>query len=162
MATPKETVLELLEHYPDIKRQIEQLHYECAHQNQISQTEVIESMSFGGGMGVGIPAGYISDKTMYIALNYQDKTIALNHAKQDGLASVLLPLELAVERLEHYVGLLVPRQATVIRMFYFERRSWSELSRELGSSPRTEQNRRGAAIRELTKMYALAMDLQEK
>lgn len=60
----KKQVTKLLETYPERERQISLLHYEMQHSARVSPEEVIDGMALGDGMG------RISNKTLYIPLNY--------------------------------------------------------------------------------------------
>jgi len=46
------------------------------------------------------------DKTLYIAMNYQETAANLNNESQGEIVSMLIPLEREIDRLEHYVALL--------------------------------------------------------
>lgn len=66
-------VLDLLKTYPDNMRKIAQLNYELAHPSQISATEMLEAMAFKKGNGERHSVGEVSDKTLYIAMNYRNE-----------------------------------------------------------------------------------------
>ena len=53
------------------------------------------------------------------------------------LVSRLVPLEQEINRLEHYVALLEPRQAEVIRLAYFEGHTWQQISAKTQITTRT-------------------------
>lgn len=65
-------VMSLLQNYRATKRKIQQLRYELEHPTHVTPEEMIEAMSFAKGEGEGRPSGSISNKTLYIAMNYQD------------------------------------------------------------------------------------------
>ena len=73
MFATREAVIKLLETYPKVKKKVKLLEYERLHPSQVSQEEVINGLALShpldGGPG---SAGHISDKTMQIALNFQD------------------------------------------------------------------------------------------
>ena len=73
MKTTRESIVRLLENYPTMQRQIALLRYEMEHPAHISPSELIGAMSFAKGDGLGTSSGHISDKTLYIAMNYQQK-----------------------------------------------------------------------------------------
>lgn len=72
------------------------------------------------------------------------------------LVSRLVPLEQEINRLEHYVALLEPRQTEVIRRIFFDSQSLPEICKEMGYSTKTVRAIRNHAIEELTAMYAFA------
>lgn len=162
MKETEKKVVELLEHYGEKKRQLKQLRYEMTNPQLVSSDEMIEAMALPGSVG-GAPSSHqVSDRTMFIALNYQGKTAAVNQGAADGIYETLLALGQEIDRLEHYVALLEPRKALVIQKFYFEKKSWSDIRTELELSPRSAQNLRRESIAELAKMYDLAKDLDSK
>ena len=71
-------VVNLLETSQERKRKIALLHYELEHPAHTSETEMIGAMALGHGAGGSSHTeGHISDKTLYIALNYQDRAKAI-------------------------------------------------------------------------------------
>ena len=77
-AEMKKYVIELLETYHDRERMIAVLRYELEHPDKISGAEQIEAMTYGHGDGIGGTKGHISNKTLYIALNYEEQAERLN------------------------------------------------------------------------------------
>lgn len=113
-------------------------------------------MSFGHGDGSLRSPGYISDKTMYIALNYQEQAEHLNASTKDEIAAQLVELEQEQSRLKYYVSLLEARETEVIRLIYFSQCSWSEVSKKLGVTSRAARRTRDQAITKLAQMYDFA------
>ena len=79
----------------------------------------------------------VSNKTLYIAMNFQSAADEANAALTHDLVSRLVPLEQEINRLEHYVALLEPRQAEVIRLAYFEGHTWQQISAKTQITTRT-------------------------
>lgn len=152
-------VTSLLQNYRAAKRKIQQLRYELEHPTHVTPDEMIEAMSFAKGEEAGRPSGNISNKTLYIAMNYQDAADRANAAVMDDLVSRLVPLEQEISRLEHYVALLEQRQTAVIRLFFFEGRSIPEICSEMRFTAKTMRAVRQQAINELAEMYAFASEL---
>lgn len=150
----KAYVIAQLKDYRENARKIAQLRYELEHPSKVSPSEVIEAMALGHKEGEGIPAtGYISDKTRYIALNYQEEVAKLKTETIEGIAGKLFLLEREVGRMECYVGLLNERQAVVIRRLYFEGCPLKELGAEMRLSPKTIRKIKDEAINTLVEMY---------
>lgn len=149
----REQVQELLEQYPELVRKISILRFELQRPPAISPEEMIDTMNFTHGHGEGHVSGVVSNKTMYIALNYREKSERVNRERLDEIASRLVPLERKLERLEHYVSLLNDRMARVIRLCYFEEQSWDAISSQLGVSIRSAQYLKNTAVEKLTEMY---------
>lgn len=149
-------IISLLETYQQRTRQIALLRYELKHPPHISPNEMLDAMSFARGDGLSNSKGHISNKTLYIALNYQEQTDKMNAAATDEIAVRLVELEHEQDRLEYYVSLLEQRHSDVIRLLYFEGRSWDEIAKEVGVVVRTAHKIKERAVDKLTEMYLFA------
>ena len=97
----KARVISLLESYPVRERQIALLHYEMQHPSRITPDEMIDGMSLSHGDNPGGSGkGHISNKTMYIALNYQERMDRMNTEAANEIAQRLLELEAEQARLK--------------------------------------------------------------
>lgn len=153
----KERVMILLENYNERERQIALLHYEMQHTVRVSPEEIIDAMSLGHGDGMGGSSkGHISDKTMYIALNYQEKMERMNADAAGEIAQRLLELEAEQDRLRYYVSLLKKREAEVIRLFYMEQMTMDNVEKEMHLSAKTLRKLKNQAVDALTAMYEFA------
>ena len=150
----KEKVMNLLENYQRNQEQIALLHYELKHPAELSLEEEIDVMNFGRGDGIGHSEGHISNKTMYIALNFREKVAKENTDIITEISKKLVELEQERDRLHYYVSLLDKRQAEVIRLFYFKGHSWDEISQELGVALRTAHKIKAQAVERLVEMYS--------
>lgn len=146
-------VLQLLKDYPEREREIALLRYELEHPTQISLDEMIDSMSFSAGDNTSMSKNHVSNKTLYIALNYQQKVDKINKEVVDEIATRLMEWEEKQSRLNNYVSLLDKRQQTVIRMYYFERQSPKVISESLGVSEHSVRYIKTDAIDKLSEMY---------
>ena len=151
----KAYVIGLLESYQKRSKQIELLHYELSHPARVSENEIIGALALAHGDGEGgRPGGHASDKTLYIALNYQARA---NHANSDTAEEVvgqLVTLEREQERLNYYVSLLGPRHAELLKLLYFEGYSQEECAKKLEIATRTVRRIKDDAIAELVEMYS--------
>jgi len=152
----KNYVLNLLESYQDRERKIAVLRYELDHPMQISQDEMIRTMNFTRGDGTGRTDGHISNKTLYIALNYKEQADRINAETVDEVARRLVILEQEQNRLVYYVSLLDKRQADVLRLAFFERSSWDEIAKMLGVALRTAHKIKTQALDKLVEMYTFS------
>lgn len=146
-------VVNLLESCPERKRKIALLHYELDHAAQTSGREMIEAMALGHGEGGGHTGGHISDKTFYIALNYQSRADKLNADLKKEIVEQLVELEQEQRRLEYYISLLEKRQSLVLRLAYFERMPWDEVAQKAGVTTRTIHKIKNHALDQLAEMY---------
>ncbi|WP_326202884.1 hypothetical protein [Dysosmobacter sp.] len=88
----KNYVINLLETYHDRERKIAVLRYNLAHPAKVSTTEQIETMTYGHGDGLGHTKGRVSNKTLYIALNYEEQAARMNAEVTSEIANELFEL----------------------------------------------------------------------
>ena len=152
----KAYVVDLLESYPRRMQEIALLHYELEHPARVSTDEMIGAMSFSHGDGCVRSSGHVSNKTLYIALNYQDKTEKINADTTEGIVKRLVSMEHEQERLVYYISLLDPPQRDAINRFYFEGVSWERVAQELQVAVRTVYKIKRRALDRLADLYELA------
>ena len=105
----KDYVIQELESYPRTLRQIAVLRYELEHPVQVSTEEMLDAMAFARGEHFGSAPGHVSDKTLYIAMNYRQKANEVNAEISGEISAKLLELEHKKNRIEYYVGMLDSR-----------------------------------------------------
>ena len=148
-------VINLLETYQERTRKIALLHYELEHPTRTSEAEIISAMALGHGAGGSSHTeGHISDKTFYIALNYQARANHVNSDTAEEVVGQLVTLEREQERLNYYVSLLGPRHAELLKLLYFEGYSQEECAKKLEIATRTVRRIKDDAIAELVEMYS--------
>ena len=158
----KTYVVGLLESYQKRSKQIELLHYELSHPAHISENEMIEALALAHGNGeIGRPGGQASDKTLYIALNYQARMDRMNGDTAEEVVGQLVTLEREQERLSYYVSLLDERQKKVIKLFYFEGMTQDEVAEQMEVSVRYIRSMKAKAIDELVSMYEYVNGLNQ-
>lgn len=154
-ADMKTHVISLLESYHERERQISLLHYEIQHSARVSPEEMIDGMSLAHGTSMSSNGkGHISNKTMYIALNYQERVDLMNAEAANEIAQCLLELEKEQDRIRYYVSLLEQREAEVIRLFYFEGYSLEDTAKSVEVALRTVYKIKNRAIDHLVTLYA--------
>lgn len=109
----KDYVVQELESYPRTLRQIAVLRYELEHPVQVSTEEMLDAMAFARGEHFGVAPGHVSDKTLYIAMNYRQKANEVNAEISGEISAKLLELEHKKNRIEYYVGMLDSRKAEI-------------------------------------------------
>lgn len=146
-------VINLLETCPERRRQISLLHYELENPARLSDTEMIGAMALGRSEGGSHVKGHVSDKTLYIALNYQSGADKINADVKEEIVVQLVELEQEQKRLEYYISLLDERQVTVLQLIYFQKLPLEEIASQIGVVLRTVRKIKDRAIDELTQMY---------
>ena len=159
MNVTREYVVQLLNYYHQRVCQIALLRYELEHPVQVSPAEMIDAMSFVKDTNIRRYLGHISNKTLFIACNYQRQTQNINLEAQKRITACLNTLEHEQARLIYYVSLLEKRQIEIIHLLYFECKSPEQISKQLEVSVRTVQAIKSNAITMLTDMYTFAIDL---
>jgi len=165
MQDNKKQVIDLLKSYAAKTRQIEQLRYELEHPSTIGEKEMIESLSFGNRSFDNAgpqKTNHVSNKTMMIALQYQEKMERINSEIIAAIMQELRTLEAEIERLNHYISLLDKLQAKIIRLFYFENISWTDMEKELHMSKRSLMHYRDEAVSALMTMYSYVHGIKGK
>lgn len=154
--TEREKVLSILNDYPNITRKISILRYELEHPVSVSPEEMLESMNFAHGDGGGFSGGNVSNKTLYIAMNYQYAADQANAEITDQILSRLLPLEQTIKRIDYYLGLLTTDEETILRHIYIEKQRLSDTAADLGISVWTVRRFRDKAVERLAEMISFA------
>lgn len=157
-STAKDCVVDLLETYQVRAEQIELLHFELSHPAHVSADEMIEAMSLARREGTGSSGGHISDKTLYIALNYQEQTDGANSETTADIVERLVTLEREQAKLSHCVSLLETRQARVIQMFYMKRMPMGRIEQAMGLSAKTIRRLKNEAVEHFAEMYGFLGD----
>ena len=147
-------VLSLLEIYPETSKRIELMRYELYSSMVVSPQEMIEVMTYAK-KGTQVAAEMPRD-VPGIALSYRNVTERLNQEIISEALETYMSLLREQDRLLHYVNLLSAREREIITAYYFDQRSWNEISKSLGISPRTAYAIRSQAIDELVTMYSYA------
>ena len=155
----KNYVIQELEAYPRILRQISVLRYEMEHPAHVSAQEMLDAMTYACGDRTGSSPGHVSDKTFYIAMNYRQKAAAANSEISEEISAKLLELERKKGRIEYYVGMLDSRKANVIRLCFFDGRTIEDAAEELNISAKTAQIAKKKAIEDLTDLFALTSNI---
>lgn len=149
----KRAVIEALKNYPEQQKKIRLLRYELEHPTQVSEEELIESLSLSKSTDGGGPSGHISNKTMMIALQFQDEAQRMNSEVVIQIAQDLHILEAETARVDYYISLLDLEQAQVIRGYYLEKKQWADMETETGLTQRALLKRRDAGVAELSDMF---------
>lgn len=160
-ADMKEYVIKLLESYSERERQIALLHYEIRRTACVSPEEIIDSMSLGPGDGMGGSSrGHISNKTMYIALSYQEVMDRLKTESINEIVVRLMELEAEQDRIRYYMSLLEKREAEVLRLFYIEKMTTEAIQKTMKHSAKTLRKLRDQAVTTLAEMYEFSVNNQ--
>lgn len=159
-AESRSRVINLLESFREREQKIALLKYELMNFPHASPGEVIDSMGLSHSCELSHPSGCISDKTLFIALNYQDRAEQINEETLNDILNELGEIERVQNRLAYYVSILSPQQEKVIRRFYFEGRSWEEIAREVKVALRTVHKIKSRAFDKLAEFYDFSKAFQ--
>ncbi len=149
----RENILYLLEHYNQMRVEIDTLKYELEHLEQLKDSEMIEVMVFSVPSGERVSTSGTSDKTTNTALNYQERLVQLQKDAVNEITGRLSRLTATVERLDFYIGKLPALESAILREHYFEKYSWRELQDLKGISTKTLLRHRDEAVKRLMELY---------
>lgn len=149
----KDYVVNMLESCQDRAKKIALLRYELEHPARVSPEEVIDAMSFGHGDGIGGGKGHISNKTLYIALNYLDRMDSANKSAVEDIVLRLRELEQEQDKLLYYISLLEPKLKEVIDLLYLKGEPFEKAEKDLEISSKTLRKLRNSAVDALAAMY---------
>ena len=156
-------VTEILQSYRVKKRKIEQLKFELQNPSQITAAELLRTMAIGSSEFSTIHgSGGVSDKTMSVVAHYGEIADRMNLEALDEIKSELRVLTNETAKIELYVSLLKSTHEHVIRLRYFEGKSWNDMEKELDMTERWLRELRKAAISELVAMYGFVDALKGK
>lgn len=146
----------LLKNYREREWKIAVLQHKMKNPVKVTETEVAEAMNYAHGDGQGYTPGRVSNKTLYIALNYKEQAERLNTEAAESIAAELFALEHEHERLKLYISLIDKREAEVLMLLYAEKESAVNVAERLGLSKRTITRIHNAAVAHLAEMYEYA------
>ena len=149
----RENILYLLEHYNQMRVEIDTLKYELEHLEQLKDSEMIEVMVFSVPSGERVSISGTSDKTTNTALNYQERLVQLQKDAVNEITGRLSRLTAMVERLDFYIGKLPALESAILREHYFEKYSLRELQDLQGISTKTLLRHRDEAVKRLMELY---------
>lgn len=152
----RKKIISDLNDYLNIKKKISILRYELEHPASVSPEEMLESMNFAHGDGSGFSGGNVSNKTLYIAMNYQYAASQANTEITEQILNRLLPLERKISRMDYYLGLLAKEEELIIRQFYIEKQRASEIAAAMHTSVWSARRARDKAIEKLAGMISFA------
>lgn len=149
----RENILYLLEHYNQMRAEIDTLKFELGNLTRIKDSEMIEAMTFSAPSGERVDTSEVSDKTTRIALTYQKKLTQMQREAMDEITKRLSYLTDVTERLDFYIEKLSSLDSAILKEHYFEKYSWRELQELKGISTKTLISHRDEAVKQLVKMY---------
>lgn len=114
---------------------------------------LIESMTFSHSSEEPVKSGQLSDKTASIALNYRTVNMEQVRSAKREIVLQLGYYQLRVSRLEAYLDALPQDEADILRCFYFNQMTWSEISQSSHICIRTIMRCRDRAIKRLVEFY---------
>lgn len=125
----KDIIVATLSEYPEMNRRIKLLRYELEHPAVITPED---PMNFAKGEGIGSSTPGVSNKTLYIAMNYRSQADVMNAETVNSILARLLPLEESVRKVDYYLSLLPQEEQEVIKRSFFERETLNDISEKMG------------------------------
>ena len=119
-AESRDQVIHLLETYHEREQKIALLKYELLNFPQAAPGEVMDGMSLGHNCELSPHTGYVSNKTLFIALNYQERTEQINAETLNDILDELDEVKRVQNRLTYYVS-FCPRSRNLAWIFAAKR-----------------------------------------
>jgi predicted DNA-binding protein YlxM (UPF0122 family) len=107
------------------------------------------------------PEGSISDKTGNIATSYGNKTWEASSKLKKEISCDILDVSYVIEKLDNAFRCLKKTQENVIKMFYFDKYTWDEVSHDLNITRRQAQYERTAGIRRMVMVSRIEKETYE-
>ena len=150
----RENILYLLEHYNQMRVEIDTLKFEMRNLNRMKDVEMIEALTFSSSLGEKVASSGASDKTAGIALSYQEQLERLRDEAKAAISTKLSALVLTIDRLDFYISKLPPVEGAVLREYYIENYSWRDLQELKGVTAKTLIRHRDEAVDRLVRRYS--------
>ena len=149
----RDYILYVLEHYNQMRAEMDTLRFELRNLDRMKDSEIIEAMTFSIPQAERVDTSERTDKTAGIALAYEERRDRMQAEAVRELAGRLSQLTLEIERLDFYMGQLPPFEASILKEHYLENYSWRELQDLKGISTKTLIRRRDEAVARLVQLY---------
>ena len=158
MNITKADVIAMLENYKEWKRRAAQLEFEIQHYRPMAtEADIIDMMMFGQTSDGIVSKGHISNKTVNIALSYDERKDELNIKELDALNCDLQTVMLQMARIRHYISLLETKQSDVLTQIYIHNTTLPETAERLNMSLSTVQRNRNNGVNKLCEMFGLVV-----
>ena len=151
----KNKVENILNSYNKIKSELDVLKYELNTMVHPLHSEIIEAQVFSHSIGEAVSSSSISDKTANIAIEHVSSQ---QNARYHAMRLLIKTISVEISRLEYFMTLLPQNEALLLRQYYFEEKSWVEITAASAASQSTLQRRRNRAVLQLCGYYSLVND----
>lgn len=157
----KEVIIQKLYEYPKMKQRIKLLRFELENHKPVTAEDMLETMCFAKGDGTSHSSGAMSNRTLYIAMNYQCAAENANKDSSREILNRLIPLEQEASRIEYYISFLQDSERSALQLLFFERKSLSEAAEIMTTSIWSVRKLRDDGIGKLAEMYNYVTDSKE-
>ena len=151
-----EMIVEKLKLYPTLQEKNKLLCFELKKLARVSEDDILASLAYGSSSGEKTSSGNSNsqDRMLKVAMSYKSMAEQMNSQAVAEIVRELSEVNTEIERLEYHMSLLSPELVQIIRLFFFDRKTWYEIESETGFSRRTLTKRRTEAIERLAQMYS--------
>jgi len=149
----------ILHNYTTMKSEVQVLEFELNRSTTSLRSETIESTILSHSNQERVSGSHLCDKTANIVIEHVDSQI---NGEYHALRTLISNMCVEMHRLEHYLSLLPEKEAEVIRLFYFEGLTWTQISKSTLCAPRTMQRNKEKGIEKLVRYYTILDRLDAK
>ena len=148
-------VEKMIRDYPEMvrRRDMAKKQIEALQKTEISDIDIIESLTFGHPDGERVQTSNISDKTATIAFSYQDRRNRLNDEVFSYWMKQYDTLCQEISFLEKSIGRLSGDQKDVMQALVLDSKTWESVECECAMSRTTVHRIRKEAVDSLVRDY---------
>ena len=150
-----ERIEKLIKQYPAMILERDCIQQQLQHFRGVTETDIIDSMTFGVPQGERVQTSNITDKTASIAVVYQDRVERINREWLIHLSTKLAALDEELNFLQAAIRSLPSDLGSFMEDLVVNGMTWDSLEGKYHISRRTVSNYRKRGIYELEKLYAI-------
>lgn len=148
----KKQVEFILHNYITMKREVQVLEFELKRITTSLHPEIIEGLILSHSDQEHVNGSYHSDKTAEIAVEHFDSQI---NGEYHALRTLISNMRSELYRLDFYLSLIPEKEAEVIRMFYIEGLTWTQITEKTLCAPRSMQRSKEQGLEQLIHYYTI-------
>lgn len=150
---------EIIKRYDELKRELAMLEVQISSFKGISDTDMIEAMTYSHPEGERVVTSGVSDKTAKIAMTYANRQARENDAMYDFLIDRRNKVKEEIEFFETVIN--NSSHKDIAKALFIEKMSWCDVERFFNVSHSALGRYRKQIIEEIEYNYTLQMSLVE-
>jgi len=148
----KTQVVNILQSYMTMKREVQVLIFELQRFAPNLHSETIKNLTFSNPNYERVSSSRLSDKTANIAIEHYDSQI---NGAYHAIRTLISNMQFELSRIGYYLSLIPNDEALVLKLFYFERVTIAKISTTIHRSQRTVHRMKDSAFEKLMRYYTI-------